>query len=406
MTLPTDVRPGRPIRVLVVDDSAIFRLFLTRALAAAEGIEVCGIAADGLEALEAVKRLRPDVVTLDVEMPRLDGLATLDRLLAQRPVRVVMLSMLTGSGASVTMDALRAGALDAIAKPSGAWSGDSGDFVRDLLAKIRAAALVPIRAVIRAAIEPDAPAVPRPYRDVDRSPMAAQRLVIVATSTGGPKALDTFFRSMPGRLDAGVIVIQHMLNGFTTALADRLDRLGPMRVREATDLDRVPEGVALLAPGDRHLLVDAAGAIRLVSLPHVNGVRPAADVTLISAAPAWGDRLLSVVLTGMGRDGTTGSTAVHAHGGQVFAQDEATSVIYGMPRAVAEAGIVDCVLPLADMAAAVAAWAARPSTAGSARQVEAALRKRQETADISAGASRQPASARRGVSRTGRSLES
>ena len=197
---------------------------------------------------------------------------------------------------------------------------------------------------------------------------------------------------MPGPLDAGVIVIQHMLNGFTTALADRLDRLGPMRVREATDLDRVPEGVALLAPGDRHLLVDEAGSVRLVGLPPVNGVRPAADVTLISAAPAWGDRLLSVVLTGMGRDGTTGSAAVHAHGGRVFAQDEATAVIYGMPRAVLEAGIVDRVLPLPEMAAAVSAWAA--------------LRKRQEPSDTYAGALRREAPDHgRVATRTGRSFE-
>ncbi len=351
-----------PIRILVVDDSAVFRMVLARVLGRTDGMEVIGVAADGLEALEAAHRLDPDVITLDVEMPGLDGLETLRRLLAERPTRVVMLSRATKAGAEVTLDALKAGATDAIAKPDEAWGSGPNPFVDDLLAKIRAAALVP-RTQVLATPRPETGSVETrpvghpPAIRRHRTSQGARGLVVVATSTGGPRALETLLSQLPIGLGAGLVVVQHMLTGFTATLAERLDRVGPLAVREATAGIQLVDDLILVAKGDRHVLVDGAGRVTLDESPRVNGVRPAADVTLLAAAPVWGGRLLSVVLTGMGRDGTAGSEATHAHGGFVLAQDEATSSVYGMPRAVAEAGVADRILPIDQIADAIADWA-------------------------------------------------
>lgn len=351
-----------PIRILVVDDSAVFRMVLGRVIGRTAGMELVGVAADGREALEAARRLDPDVVTLDVEMPELDGLATLRRLLAERPTRVVMLSRATRAGAEVTMDALRAGAIDAIAKPDTAWGNGPNPFVDDLLAKIRAAALVPrTRVLAPSTAGLDSPetrgTIRPPAGRRDRAGRRARGLVVVATSTGGPRALETLLSRLPADLEAGLVVVQHMLTGFTATLAERLDRLGPLSVREAAVGIRLVDGLVLVAPGDRHVLVDGSGRVTLDESPRINGLRPAADVTLLAAAPVWGPRLLSVVLTGMGRDGTAGAQATRAHGGFVLAQDEATAAVYGMPRAVVEAGAADRILPLDEIGTAIAEWA-------------------------------------------------
>lgn len=347
-----------PIRILVVDDSAVFRMVLVRVLRRTSGFEVVGTASDGHEALEAAARLDPDVITLDLEMPGLDGLETLTRLLARRPTRVVMLSHATTSGAAVTFDALRLGAVEAIAKPETAWGTGPSLFVEDLVAKIRAAALVPLARIAGPSAAPTPSAtrgsVPATRRTVGH---AARRLVVVATSTGGPRALETLLAGLPDPLGAGIVVIQHMLTGFTGPLSLRLDRLGPLRVAEAATGDRILEDVVLVAPGDHHLLVNGRAGVLLVRSERVNGLRPAADVTLTAAAAEWGPRLLSVVLTGMGRDGTTGSEAVRANGGTIFAQDEASSTVYGMPRSIAEADLADRILPLDQLAGAIADWA-------------------------------------------------
>jgi two-component system chemotaxis response regulator CheB len=371
---------SRPIRILVVDDSAVFRMVLGRVIGRTDGMEVVGVAGDGRQALDAARLLDPDVITLDVEMPELDGLSTLRALLAERPTRVVMLSRATVAGAEITMDALRAGAVDAIAKPETVWGSGPNPFADDLLAKIRAAALVPLA---RIGATPNGTAAPPPVPGTmpptagrrDRTRGRASALVVVATSTGGPRALDALLRCMPVDLEAGVVIVQHMLTGFTAALAERLDRLGPLPVREAEDGMQLVNGLVLVAPGDRHVLVDVAGHVILDASPRVNGVRPAADVTLLGVAPIWQDRLLSVVLTGMGRDGTAGARATHDHGGVVIAQDQATSAVYGMPRAIAEEGLADRVLPLDEIAAAISGWAAArngatPTAAYHARPAE------------------------------------
>ena len=390
------------IRVLIVDDSAFMRHALGRLLSEAASLEVVGAATNGEEGLALARELRPDVMTLDVEMPVLDGLGMLKRLMLETPTRVVMLSSRTTQNARETFDALEFGAIDFVPKPSGSLSIDIGRVGSELVAKIEAAAAMSEAAFLRhrqvaamnltlasnaaaksaalaaalsSPVSPSGsaaasgrlrsvpPAVaPRPPRSTNR--IAAHRLVVVASSTGGPAALHTFVKGIPAKLGAAMAIVQHMPPGFTASLAARLDFAGELRCSEATSEDVLVEDEILVAPGDRHMICSPSGRIQLVHLPPVNGVRPAADVTLQAVAPIWRERLLCVVLTGMGVDARDGARAVKQHGGTVISQDAATATIYGMPAAVAEAGLSDGVFPLHQMAAAVAAWCASETTAG------------------------------------------
>ena len=355
-----------PIRVLVVDDSAFMRHAVGRLIGEAGDLVVVGSASNGEEGLKAAASLRPDVITLDVEMPVLDGPGMLRRLMATSPTRVVMLSSLTTEGAAVTLDALDAGAIDFVAKPGGSLSIDVGRVGGDLVAKIRAAAgmseasfLAHRNRVARRAMLRPAPAVQKAVaRPVRVGATTARRLVVIASSTGGPSALNAVVPLLPGNLAAGVLIVQHMPPGFTASLADRLHAGGKIGVHEAAANDLITDGEALLAPGDFHMISSASGRIQLSSLPPVNAVRPAADVTLQAVAPVWRDRILCVVLTGMGADGREGARAVKSHGGTVFAQDRESSAVWGMPGSVVEAGLADKVVPLDRMADAIAAWVA------------------------------------------------
>ena len=329
---------------MVVDDSALMRQMIRRALEAV-GLEVVGTARDGLEAVERAAELRPDVVTMDVEMPRLDGLGALERLMAQQPVPVVMCSSLTEAGAAATLRALELGAVDFVQKPAPGVGFDeiAGELGRKVLAAVSARP----RARVAGARMPPA-ALPR--ADGPRSPRSGRgRLVVVASSTGGPNALFQVFGALPGQLGAGIVVVQHMPAGFTRSLAARLDERSPLRVKEAETGEQPEPGLVLVAPGDRHLELDEAGKVRITDGPREHGVRPAADVTLRSAARAFGGALDLVVLTGMGSDGTAGARYVKAVGGRVVVEDESTAVVWGMPRAVAEAGLADAVVPLGEI---------------------------------------------------------
>jgi two-component system chemotaxis response regulator CheB len=387
-----------PVRVLIVDDSAFMRHALGRLLGDVPGMEVVGAAANGEEGLTLARQLRPDVITLDVEMPVLDGLAMLKRLMLETPTRVVMLSSRTTQNAQVTLDSLEFGAIDFVPKPSGSLSVDIGRVGEELVGKIQAAAAMSEAAFLRhrqvaamnltlankaaatAAGEPSRGSAgasaasptglalrgPLPSRRPPRTGprIAAGRLVVVASSTGGPSALHAFVKCLPAPLGAAMAIVQHMPPGFTASLAARLDSAGQLRCAEATSEDILVEDEILVAPGDRHLICSTSGHIQLVHLPPVNGVRPAADVTLQAVAPIWRERLLCVVLTGMGVDAREGARAVKQHGGSVISQDAATATIYGMPAAVAEAGLSDQVLPLHQIAAAVACWCGGGKLAG------------------------------------------
>ncbi len=343
-------RRGAPIRVLVVDDSTTIRAILRRLLDANDDIEVVGSAADGRQALDAIARLNPDVVTLDVEMPHLDGLQTLELLFKQHPVPVVMCSSLTSEGAAATIRALELGAVDFIEKPGvGALDGHLADTLAE---KIRHAAHARVHRRISPTIH-----TPGAFRGAWQ-----QRILLIGASTGGPSAVREVMTSLPPDFGLPIVIVQHMPAGFTRSFAQRLDALGPLRVDEAEPGMRLEPGRALLAPGGQHLQFDASRRAVLTETPPEEGVRPAVNVTMESIAHLPGANPIAVVLTGMGRDGRRGAELIRAAGGTVIVEDESTCVVYGMPRAIADAGLADEILPRDRIATAIVRHAtARPA---------------------------------------------
>ena len=358
---------GAPIRVLIVDDSATMRAVLARKLEAAPDIQVVGRAMDGIDGLEQVARLKPDVITLDVEMPRLDGLQTLARLMAEHPTPVVMVSSLTRKGAEATLRALDLGAVDFIEKPT-VGGVVAAHMVEGLVEKVRAAATARVRALPappEAAPAPRLASTPRPPRPAVHGGWE-HTIVMIGSSTGGPQALRQLVPMLPGDLGVPVVIVQHMPEGFTTLLANRLNGLSEIEVAEARPGDRLSQGKALLAPGGKHLLFDAAGVVSLGDGPAECGVRPAVNVTMESVLGVRGWDVLGVVLTGMGNDGTRGAGLIRAAGGDVIAESEETSLIYGMPRSVVLAGHATQVLPLPQIADAIVAHCRAARAAASA----------------------------------------
>lgn len=338
-----------PLRAVLVDDSATVRIVLRRLLEGA-GVDVVGVAGDGLEAIDLVRKLRPDVVTLDVEMPRLDGLATLERLMAEQPIPVVMVSSLTSEGATATIRALELGAVDFIEKPALSSLGSTG--VAQIVERLTQAARARIRGIR-----------PRPVASPTRSEPGRgwqRRIVVIGSSTGGPQSLKEVLTRLPADFGAPVVIVQHMPAGFTKSLAERLNSLGPLPCVEAAPGMRLEPGKVLLAPGGHHLEFDTRGNVCLTDGPPELGVRPSVNVTLESVAAMPQANPLVAILTGMGHDGVRGCELVRAVGATVIAQDEATSIVYGMPRAVATAGLVDEVVPLDRVADALVRHAQRP----------------------------------------------
>lgn len=338
---------GHPIRVLVVDDSAFIRHVITKHLEADPDIAVVGNAYDGVDALAKIPSLKPDVITLDVEMPRLDGLTALKRIMAECPTPVVMLSAHTRRGADATIRALMRGAVDFVLKP--AAGVDRQAAFEELTAKIKVAAGV--HPIIRP-LPKTAPVVPvsktavHPFREGDP-------VIVIGASTGGPRALQQVLSALPADLPAALAVVQHMPPGFTHSLAQRLGENSSLTVREAQDGDRLSRGLVLVAPGDFHLRFDGTRRVILDHGPPRQHVRPAADVAMESAAENHGSTVIGVVLTGMGSDGTAGARCIKAAGGKVVVEHESTSVVYGMPRSVVEAELADHVLPLPEVAPAL-----------------------------------------------------
>lgn len=354
------------IRVLVVDDSALMRRMVSDMLTPSQGFTVVGTARNGQEAIEKVRALRPDVVTMDVEMPTMNGLEALRQIMAQCPTPVVMLSSVTRHGADETIQSLALGAIDFVCKPSGSISMNIEEVKQVLLTKLRLAAkakLVPL-------LDTELPPPPTSHA----APSAADpagAVIAIGSSTGGPRALEMIIPRLPGDLSAGVIVAQHMPQGFTAAMAGRLNSLSALRVREARDGDVITAGEVLIAPGGRHLVVDRRERVTISDDPPVWGVRPAVDILMTSAAKVYGPACVGVILTGMGQDGAQGIAAIRKAGGKAIAQDEPTCVVYGMPKAAVELGGVDLLLPLPEIPAAIVRMAqqvpGRPSRAAGAR---------------------------------------
>jgi two-component system chemotaxis response regulator CheB len=337
-----------PPRVVVADDSSFMRRLLAAALAEG-GFDVVGVAEDGEEALALCDALRPDALSLDLAMPGTNGLDVLRRLRAAgSPVPVVVVSAFSPAFGARAVDALAEGAFELVAKPSLGESAD--DFLAELCAKVglavRSGRRLPVRAAVAARVA------------VRRVSPGARRAVVIATSTGGPRALAGVVPQLPAPLGRGTVIVQHMPAGFTSSLAERLDRMSPLAVREAKGGEIVEPGVALLAPGGSHLRLDGGGRARISSADPVGGLRPRADLTIADAAAIWGENLVLVVMTGMGRDGLAGAEEVKRRGGRVLAEAESTCAVYGMPRVVVDAGLADEVVELGDLPAAIAAEAA------------------------------------------------
>jgi two-component system chemotaxis response regulator CheB len=341
------------ISVLVADDSALVRRLVSGVLNETPDIRVVGTAVNGQQALDRVEELRPDLLTLDVEMPVMDGLAALRELRRRHPtLPVIMFSTLTERGAATTLDALAAGASDYVTKPSGAGSlaGSLTEIGAQLIPRVRALA-----GRSRARTAAARPAVPRPGAPTERARRGRRlpaQVVAIGSSTGGPDALSRLLSTLTARPRVPVLVVQHMPSVFTGMLARRLDQVGPASVVEAEDGQPLQPGVVYVAPGGRHLEVRRRGALAVTHLNDaepVNFSRPSVDVLFRSVAATYGGAAIAAVLTGMGRDGRDGCAELAAAGSTVLAQDEATSVVWGMPGAVTEAGLADAVLPLGDI---------------------------------------------------------
>lgn len=340
------------VRVLVVDDSPLVRDIIARGLSSYPEIEVVGSAGDPFEARDKIVQLNPDVITLDVQMPKMDGVEFLRRLMPQYPVPVVMVSSLTRDGARTTLEALEAGAVDFVAKPtSGGPSGLSG-MISDLAEKIMAASTVNVSSFKRPRAQWAAQAKPA-VQPAQSGP--ADMLIAIGASTGGTEAIREALAQIP-QDSPGVLVVQHMPPGFTRTFADRLNEVCAISVREAANGDVVYGGEALVAPGDMHMRLVKAQGVFKVSLEmgeKVKGHRPSVDVMMSSVARAAGSRAVGVLLTGMGADGANGLKEMRQAGARTLAQDEETSVVFGMPRAAFENGGAERLVPLGDVAPTV-----------------------------------------------------
>jgi two-component system chemotaxis response regulator CheB len=352
---------GRRTRIMIVDDSAVMRSLLRSVVCADAGLEVAGTAADGASALDSIEILRPDLILLDVEMPVMDGLVTLRELRARgHKMPVIMCSSLTQRGARVTIEALAGGASDYVAKPAGQAS-------REAATQALALDLTPkIHALTNSSQGQPQPALPGVWRVPLTLPMAPMlktqpissipAVLAIGVSTGGPAALDVLLPALPGNFPLPVVIVQHMPEQFTRLFAERLNNRCRLRVREAAEGDPVCAGTIYIARGNWHMEVLAAAhagspaTLHLNQGPLENHCRPAVDALFRSVAAVYGSSVLAVVLTGMGSDGLTGCRMIRECGGSVLAQDQATSTIWGMPGAVAHAGLAHNVLPLNELA--------------------------------------------------------
>lgn len=348
-------------RVLIVDDSPFVRRLLSDWLSADPEFEVAGAAPDGEEGAALAVKLKPDLITLDVEMPKLDGIEALELIMKQAPCPVVMVSSVTKQGAAQTIRALELGAVDFVTKPDGPSSIRLVHAKEELLSKCRAAVIAKRSSFAK-------PSAEAPIRHIVKPTLSpasgsTDKVVVIASSTGGPRALTTLVSSLPKGFPAPILIVQHMPVGFTESFAKRLDQLGTVPVKEAAEGDKVVPGLALLAPGGRHMEVSSNGAIKFHDQPTLHGVRPAADYLFKSAVQAYGSRCLGVVLTGMGRDGASGALDIKRAGGLVLGESEESAVIYGMPKAAFEIGAVQEQFPIEQMAAAMVSCLARRSRA-------------------------------------------
>ncbi len=336
------------IKVLVIDDSALIRSLLTEIINSQRDMEVVGAAPDPLIARDMIKQLNPDVLTLDVEMPKMDGLDFLEKLMRLRPMPVVMVSTLTERGSEITMRALELGAIDFVTKPKMSISDGMREYTDIIADKIRAASQARIASLPRQSAAKTGNSAPVPLRN---PLISSEKLLIIGASTGGTEAIKSFLLQMPSDCP-GILITQHMPAGFTKSFANRLDSLCQISVKEAEGGERILPGHAYIAPGDKHLLLARSGANYVTQLsdePPVNRHKPSVDVLFDSAAAFAGKNVIGVILTGMGKDGAAGMARMKNAGAYNFAQNEESCVVYGMPKEAVAHGGVDEIAHLNDL---------------------------------------------------------
>ncbi len=336
------------IRVLVADDSAFMRKKIVEILSSDPEIEVIAVAKDGRDAIESANSLKPDVITLDIEMPVMSGLDALGYIMSEMPTPCLVISAFTDKDSEETLKALEYGAVDFVTKPGGVISRNIDEVAADIITKVKNAARVPVNKLKLIYAEPGKTAAKRSVEG-----HRINKIFVIASSTGGTQALATLLPAIEKDIPAAILLVQHMPEGFTKSLAERLDKISQISVREATNGMILHAGEAVVARGGSHMEISGTlqtPVITLSDAPPVFGLRPCADFTMKSAAASFADAVVGIVLTGMGSDGTLGSSAIKSAGGIVIAQDETSSVIYGMPKSVVSANLADKVLPLGGIA--------------------------------------------------------
>ncbi len=345
-------KSGRMIRVLVVDDSALMRRLIPQLIESDSELHVVATAMDGAFALKKIQEYRPDVITLDLEMPRMDGIETLRQIMRVHPVPVVVVSAHTRQGAATTFKALQMGAFDFIAKPRDVLAEGMQEIAADLIQKIKAAVASPLRRrTLPALAATAAQSQAKPKRASALVP--AKKVIVIGISTGGPNSLEYMLSQLPAEFSAAIVVVQHMPAGFTDPFARRLNESCSVEVKEAQSGDILAAGRVLICPGDRHVKLrrmPLGDVVVLSNDERVNGHRPSVDVLFRSAAEEFGPNAVGVLMTGMGEDGAEGLGAMKAAGAHTIAQDEASSIVFGMPRAAIERGYANRIVGLEDMA--------------------------------------------------------
>ncbi|NRA20698.1 MAG: chemotaxis response regulator protein-glutamate methylesterase [Oceanospirillaceae bacterium] len=361
------------VRVLVVDDSAFFRQRISQILSQSSRIIVIGTARDGIEAIEKNSSLKPDVITMDVEMPKLNGIDAVRQIMRERPTQVLMVSSLTHEGAQVTLQAMEAGAVDYLTKDMRAWMGKSESLNKDLINRIvalgrskhfvKSSFLIPsTRPKATTVTGVKTREIPRLEREITaqtRSNLVKPtkpslplgcKVVAIGSSTGGPAALQEILTQLPANFPVPILLIQHMPNTFTSVFAERLNQQCNIEVKHAESGDKLKPGRALLAPGGMQMMVDGSGTVRILPGDERLTYKPSVDVTFASVAKTYTNKVLAVILTGMGADGRDGAKLLRSAGATIWGQSESSCTIYGMPKAVAKAGVLDSVVDLKDFA--------------------------------------------------------
>jgi len=357
------------VRVLVVDDSAFFRQRISEILSQNSNITIVGTARDGLDAIEKNSSLSPDVITMDVEMPKLNGIDAVRQIMRERPTQVLMISSLTHEGAQITLQAMEAGAVDYLTKDMRAWMSKSKSLDSELIDRIIAlgkskhfvkssfltkpalsSGMSSASKLRTSPIERAATKVSPLKRTVSNKPVIPRgcKVVVIGSSTGGPAALQEILTKLPATFPLPILLIQHMPNTFTSVFAERLNQQCEIEVKHAESGDRLLPGRALLAPGGMQMMVDGSGRVQVLDGDDRLTYKPSVDVTFASVAKVYSNRVLAIVLTGMGADGRDGAKLLKAAGATVWGQSESSCTIYGMPQAVAKAGLVDSVIHLDD----------------------------------------------------------